>query len=87
MKESEKENLIEIFSYLSDVHKEQNEMFERIINVYGETLYVGSIHKVREAVEEYLNSMTVLHGANLNLIETYDRIIENLENFDDVEIE
>jgi RNA polymerase-interacting CarD/CdnL/TRCF family regulator len=87
MKESEKEDLIEIFSYLSGVHREQNMMFKKMIDVYSETLYVGSIYKVREAVEGYLTSMTMLHDANLNLIGTYDRIVENLENFDDVELD
>ena len=78
MDDEERQELIEIFTYLGGVHGQQEHVLKRISDIYSETLYTDSIEGVREAVEIYLNCLTQMRRANLNLAVVYSDIVDKL---------
>jgi len=78
MDDDERQKLIEIFTYLGFVHGDQESVLQRISDIYSETLYTDAMPQVREAVEIYLNALTQLRRANLNLMMVYDMVIDKL---------
>ena len=78
MNNDEIESLISIFSYLGGVHEQQEDVLQRISAIYSETLYVESMKDIREAVEIYLNCLTQMRRANLNLMAVYSNVVDKL---------
>ena len=75
----DRDTMLEIFAYLKDVHIRRRGLIEQITDVYGETLYVDSMVDLKNAIINYLNSLTELNTRNTELMSVYDAIINRLK--------